>query len=128
MATIDAALERYLTLLRPIDKANRMPVLHRSSVFGTYTNTIFSHYPAEVSCAFSPTLSASYAEHKAVSSPTDAIQTEIVGGDFLSIKRLLPGLSVTVSQIRNCTVDPRLFRMHTCTVRAIDTHQRGTCT
>ena len=88
MATIDEALERYLILSRPIDKAKRTPIVHRSDLYGDNT-IIFSHYPVEVSCIFSPTLSASFAEHKNLAPPTEPIWTEIVGGDLLSIKRLL---------------------------------------
>ena len=88
MATIDPVLERYLALSRPTDKAQRTPIVHRSGLFGEKT-TVFSHFPVEVSCAFSPTLSASFEEHRALAAPTQPIPTEIVGGDLLSIKRLL---------------------------------------
>ena len=88
MATIDQALERYLALSRPIDKAKRTPIVHRSGLFSENT-TIFSHFPVEVSCALSPRLSASYAEHKILAPSTEPITTEIVGGDLMSIKRLL---------------------------------------
>ena len=88
MATIDDALERYLALSRPFKKAERTPIVHHSDLF-TDNTTIFSHYPVEVSCALSPKLSASFAEHKNLDTGTEPIQTEIVGGDLLSIKRLL---------------------------------------
>ena len=88
MATVDPVLERYLALSRPVDKAKRTPIVHRSDLYGEKT-TIFSHYPVEVSCALSPTLLASYAEHKTLAPSTEPIQTEIVGGDLLSINWLL---------------------------------------
>ena len=88
MATIDEALERYLALSWPVDKAKRTPIVHRSDLFSDNT-TIFSHYPVEVTCALSPTLSTSFAEHKTLDNGTEPIETEIVGGDLLSIKRLL---------------------------------------